>query len=358
MNKDTPWLLFECHEDEFGYTAGAELAWYTPLRPIGYDNIADYLDSRKAPKHRKHIAALLERYGCTTIESFLCITHALSLNDTFWVKTPDSPLCWAQVSLYRNEFDELVSRAAFDGVISATELSSTSPEFGTDGAYAKCWQRENGTIYLYKSGSDTHEIEPLSEALATQLADILCPNAVRYALVRYHGRPASKCALFTDEQHGLAKASALPIENRRSPAALLTYAAQLGDADTMRRMFLLDALTLNIDRHLGNVGFLYDNDTMQILRMAPVYDNNRSLLFQFDDDQLMQHLDWCIRQCQPRLGGDFIKTAQAVLTDELRQELKNLVGFRFTPLAAFPADSPRLTLLSEAVNRQLRAILQ
>ena len=48
MNKDTPWLLFECHEDEFGYTAGAELAWYTPLRPIGYDNIADYLDSRTA----------------------------------------------------------------------------------------------------------------------------------------------------------------------------------------------------------------------------------------------------------------------------------------------------------------------
>lgn len=229
-------------------------------------------------------------------------------------------------------------------MISATELSSTSPEFGTDGAYGKCWQRENGAIYLYKSGSDTHEIEPLSEALATQLADILCPHAVRYALLRYHGRPASKCALFTDEQHGLAKASALPIENRRSPAALLAYTAQLGDEDAMRRMFLLDALALNIDRHLGNVGFLYDN--------------NRSLLFQFNDDQLTQHLDWCIRQCQPRLGGDFIKTAQAVLTDELWQELKNLVGFRFTPPAAFPSESPRLPLLSEAVNHQLRAILQ
>ena len=64
MNKDTPWLLFDCYEDEFGFTAGKEIEWYTPLRPIGYNNIGDFLDARKAPKHRKHIAELLKKYGC------------------------------------------------------------------------------------------------------------------------------------------------------------------------------------------------------------------------------------------------------------------------------------------------------
>ena len=150
MNKDTKWLLFDCYEDEFGFVAGKEIEWYTESRPIGYDNIGDFLDARKAPKHRKHIAELLKKYGCESIENFLKLTHALSLNDTFWVKQPESTLSWNDVSLYRNEFDELVSNAAFDGVISSTTLSSTSPEFGTDGAYAKCWQRENGTAYLYK----------------------------------------------------------------------------------------------------------------------------------------------------------------------------------------------------------------
>ena len=42
----------------------------------------------------------------------------------------------------------------------------------------------------------------------------------------------------------------------------------------------------NTDTHLGNFGALIDNDTMSITRMAPVFDNNRSLLFDMDDDQL------------------------------------------------------------------------
>ncbi len=77
----------------------------------------------------------------------------------------------------------------------------------------------------------------------------------------------------------------------------------------MRRMFVLDALILNIDRHLGNVGFLFDNDSMRIEGMAPVYDNNRSLLFQFDTETLEKNPEWCISKCEPRISGDFIKTA-------------------------------------------------
>lgn len=358
MNKDTKWLLFDCYEDEFGFVAGKEIEWYTESRPIGYDNIGDFLDARKAPKHRKHIAELLKKYGCESIENFLKLTHALSLNDTFWVKEPESTLSWNDVSLYRNEFDELVSNAAFDGVISSTTLSSTSPEFGTDGAYAKCWQRENGTAYLYKSGSDTYEIEPLSEYLATQVADILCRDNVKYELAFYHGRLASKCKLFTSERFGLVKLSALPVSNRRNPAAFLKFAEQYGGEDLMRRMFVLDALILNIDRHLGNVGFLFDNDTMRIERMAPVYDNNRSLLFQFDTEAIEKNPAWCISKCEPRVGGDFIKTAQAMLTDDLRAELKNMAGFRFKEPENIDVPKDRLDALSKIFNLQLNKILK
>jgi hypothetical protein len=358
MNKDTKWLLFDCYEDEFGFVAGKEIEWYTESRPIGYDNIGDFLDARKAPKHRKHIAELLKKYGCESIENFLKLTHALSLNDTFWVKQPESTLSWNDVSLYRNEFDELVSNAAFDGVISSTTLSSTSPEFGTDGAYAKCWQRENGKVYLYKSGSDTYEIEPLSEFLTTQVADILCRDNAQYELTFYHGRLASKCELFTNEQFGLVKMAALPVSNRRNPAAFLKFAEQYGSEDLMRRMFVLDALILNIDRHLGNVGFLFDNDTMRIESMAPVYDNNRSLLFQFDTEALEKNQAWCISKCEPRVGGDFIKTAQAMLTDDLRAELKNMAGFRFKEPENIDVPKDRLDALSKIFNLQLNKILK
>ena len=48
----------------------------------------------------------------------------------------------------------------------------------------------------------------------------------------------------------------------------------------------------NTDRHLGNFGALIDNDTISVIRMAPVFDNNRSLLFDMDDDQL-KNTEWC-----------------------------------------------------------------
>ena len=52
----------------------------------------------------------------------------------------------------------------------------------------------------------------------------------------------------------------------------------------------------NTDRHLGNFGALIDNDTISVIRMAPVFDNNRSLLFDMDDDQL-KNTDRCIGTC-------------------------------------------------------------
>lgn len=54
---------------------------------------------------------------------------------------------------------------------------------------------------------------------------------------------------------------------------------------------------------------------------------------------------------------DFIKTAKGMLTDEIRQELKNLDGFRFMPHSDIELPEERLNRLSEIVERQRRAIL-
>ena len=251
--------------------------WYTDLRPIGLRSLTAWLERRKAPKHRKHIEQLLEQCGCIGLEGFLRVTHALSLNDTFWMKGVQDTLCWADVSLYRNAFDALIAQAAFSGIIRAETLSSTSPEFGTDGYYAKCWVREEEGIYLYKAGSDTYEIEPLSEFLACQLAEQICPKAVHYDLDFYHHKLISKCRLFTDEQRSLIKISDFP-DHPTTVAGLLRFYTDLGAEDALRRMFVLDALILHTDRHLGNFGMLFDNQTMALHGAAPVFDHNRSLL--------------------------------------------------------------------------------
>ena len=121
-------------------------------------------------------------------------------------------------------------------------------------------------------------------------------------------------------------------------------------------MCILDALILNTDRHSGNFGVLSQNDTMQAQRMAPVFDNNRSLLLDLDDDQL-KNTEWCIRHCSPRLGVDFVATAKGLMTDAIRNDLKNLRTFCFEQHPSIPAPQERLDRLTEIVQRQLREIL-
>ena len=362
MNKDTPLLAFTCRKNEFDETELQVGQWLSGPRPIGLPveisapALAAFLERRKAPKHRQHIQELLRRFDCEDLGGFLRVTHALSLNDTIWVKQSGSTLAWADVSLYQNEFDELISEAAFDGTIGSTELSSTSPEFGTDGYFAKCWVREEGGVFLCKSGSALHEIEPLSEYLAYQLAEVICPSAVPYDLDLHHGKLVSKCPLFTDERVGLAKAARVFGGMEKTIPELLAYFESIGSGDDFRRMCVLDAVILNPDRHYGNFGVLFDNDTMQILRMAPVFDNNRALLPELDDQQLLEP-DWYIGRCTSKLGRDFLTNARGLLTDEIRTDLKNLDGFRFSQHPEISASQPRLDALSDIVQSRIHTII-
>ena len=57
------------------------------------------------------------------------------------------------------------------------------------------------------------------------------------------------------------------------------------------------------------------------------------------------------------IGKDFLVTARGLLTPEIRTDLKNLQGFRFTPHDRIAAPQERLDALSKIVNAQIKAIL-
>lgn len=355
MNRDEPWMMFETEYNEFGELNFRELEWYTELRPYGYTDLYSFTESRKAPKHRKHMEQLFEKYGCSDAEGFIRTTHSLSLNDTFWIKETDSTLRWREISLYSSDFDEIIARTAFDGYDGVSEFSSTSPEFGTDGYYAKCWKKENDIIFLCKGGSMAFEIEPLSEFLASQIAEQICPEYVKYDLAFLHGKLISKCELFTSEKYGFVKASKI-FGERKTVSELLKYYESRGCGSQFRRMCILDALILNTDRHFGNFGMINDNMTMEIKAAAPVFDNNRSLFFDLDNDQLKNY-EWYLKKLKPSFGSDFITTARGLLTDEIRSDLKNMTGFRFRNHTDICADSERLEMLSDIVCGQIKKIL-
>lgn len=359
MNKDVPVAIFECNRDFYNEVEFSAIKEVSDKLPIGFEDIGQWIKNRQAPKHREHIEALLKSCGCYDLEGYIRVTHGLTLNDTFWVKPLGSNLQWKDVSLFRNEFDETIAHIAFEGGLYGEQFTTTSPEFGTDGAFAKCWIREADQIFLLKRGSTGARntgLEPYSEMYASQVADKICLDHVPYEVVKYRGKLASKCPLFTSEQRGFVPIYKC-ISGQPGIRKFMEYFQRIGCEDSFRRMLVLDALILNTDRHTGNFGMLFNTDTLEPVKMAPVFDNNQSLL-PYAEEQDFKNLDAYLSSRPTRIGNDFNEAAHMMLTPAIRADLRNLQGFRFNKDTQYALPEERLKTLENIINMQIRNILQ
>lgn len=359
MNKDNVVKNFKVVYDQYNDFKFIEDTMCYSSLPIGYKDIHNWLSNRQAPKHREHINELLVKCGCDNLDGYIRITHALTLNDTFWVKPITSPLTWDKVSLYKNKFNEVIARIAFEGGMHGELFSSTSPEFGTDGNYAKCWIRDkNDDIYLVKGGSEGARNtgrEPFSECYASQIASIVCKDSVNYEMTMFHNKLASKCKLFTDEQYGYVPASKF-FSNQVTTADIEKFYSQYDMLDDFRRMVVLDALIINVDRHLGNHGVIIDNDSMEIKKMAPIFDNNLSLCPGAEIEDFVD-MNKFLSGVKPKIGNEFCEIAKKMLTPQIKADLKNLKYFSFKPLGDYDMSDARRNILNEILHKQLNGVL-
>ena len=342
MNKDVKLLSFRTETGVLG-TKITETALYSDRRPHGWAGIEQWIEARNYAKHKDHFRSMLKEWQMDTPDGFLRISHALSLNDTLWVKPESSPLHWDDVSLYSNQFDDVAATTAFETGLHGLQLSSTSPEFTSEGTYPKCWRREPGGIELYKTGLTGFSnagLEPYSEFMAAQIAGMMQGlHSVEYGLTKFKGRLCSTCELFTDESTGFVPAYKLfPRNTPSNMAHTLDFCRDLGFEREFSDMIVLDAVTFNQDRHLGNFGFLIDNDTFEIKAFAPLFDFNRSMLCFATEADL--ETDAALADYFERndvghmLGGDFVEVAQAFMTPERKARMPRTVSlpshFRYT----------------------------
>ena len=71
LNKDTPILQFETRYGMLGEVILEETKYFEENKPVGFENIQDWLEHRRAPKHRKHIEKLLHECGCDNLEGYI-----------------------------------------------------------------------------------------------------------------------------------------------------------------------------------------------------------------------------------------------------------------------------------------------
>lgn len=323
-NKDTVLAVFKWEDDD-----SASLVKNNGLPKFISNDFSAWLESRRPPKHREHMHRLLGQLGLTTLRSIIDYSHGLSLTDTLWVASDSFDARWEDVSLFRNEFDDTIARTAFDGGLYGLPISTTSPEFGTDGMLAKCWVRNNdGVIQLIKAGTSgacNAGNEPYSENLAHQVLDRLGYAHIPYHVKRFRGQLVSVCDLFTSETGML-----LPIYRYydfRSIQRLLELCTEDGIVEGLAQHLIFDYLSWNTDRHAGNLGVILDADTFELKRFAPIYDNGCSMLNYWNgEDDVKEY----VKTCGPSLYNSFeqgLKMGCRVLKG--KHNIEKLINFKF-----------------------------
>lgn len=364
MNKDREAALFE-ERILLGVPSYTMAEQYESYLPYGFLSMDAWLENRPAAKHRRHIRELMKQCGCDTVRGYIDIMHATSLNDTFWVKDAASDLRWEDVSLYTNEFDDVVARVAFDGNgLYGIQFSPTrlSPELETSGNYPKCWVRRDGDILLLKAGSEGYANaggEPYSEKFVSDLLDVLGYEHVSYSLERFHGKLATSCSAFTSEETGFIPVSSYMIEKgyAGSLSDIIRSMEETGCLSVFFHMLAVDAVCVNTDRHIGNFGFLVDNDDGRIRGMAPIFDHNLALL-----PGMMERDDWkktILSECDTAFRTDFIETAKESVRmfPDIRTDLISLRHFSFED-PGFDCPSWRLDAVNRIKEFQLDRILK
>lgn len=367
MNKDRVISSFEIKRDEnFPDISRFEIVEVSGKLPIGFKDINVWIETRKGSTHNAHLQLIMKRLCCYDNEGFISATHAASVNDAFWIKNAEENLSWKQISLYHNQFTGAVSELAFVGA-EQNDISFPfrSPELTCDGSFRKCFRKENkvgefgSDIFLYKRGGETgNGFEPYCEALASEIAGVISPdNSVSYSPVKLYEKPASRCNLFTNEKYGYASFRKITGGQKRTLSDTFSFFEEIGSEQFFREMLVTDALCFNQDRHSGNYGVLFNNDTLDIIGIAPIFDMNVSLLPNVSTEDF-KNIGDILCGYTPKLGEDFTRLGQMGINDAIRDRVKDMCDFSFSFRGddVFPAE--RVKRLEELVRQQAKAILR
>jgi len=290
------------------------------LFPLGLQNLSDreletairnWLDSRITMLGRRLAARIrnLPNPAPWNPLRLVAVTHGLSLNDVFWMRENGEHLSWADVNLYSRPFSRELEGVLLTGK-AVDEMEGLSPDFTLDGRMRKSWMRDSRGTFLVKSDRRCGILsQSMCEWFAAQAAAVFGISHVTYDLrpVGKNGYPASECPMFTTEDTGFVKASQVFSFKGFKRDALTLHT--LGDvrlheamADAFGRkayedMMAFDFLIGNIDRHLGNYGWLVDNHSGDPVGIAPLFDHGKA--FFADEPAVPEDVeDWIRTEAQ------------------------------------------------------------
>lgn len=344
-------------------------------------DIDDWIKLRPCSAGRGKVLALAKLMQIDDSADYVEITKAISVTDTFWVDSREYPTTWEEINPYSNRISRIIADIAIDGISGyrGGNLASPSPQFKLGGSADKCVKRISGKegIHLLKScgemrkAQEINVVRPYSEFFASKFIDFIGiqGNTVEYWVEEKHTlngliKPYSVCKIFTNEAVGLVeyKDSIYKDMEILELAKYLRDTGKTKDLYTLTDMLMIDSIILNIDRHSRNIGFLVDNESLSIIGVAPIYDNDCSLGSTISlceksfDDAFNEIKEYHL----PKTNiGDYDEQALSVMNKWWYNKLKQLDGkVKLEKGSLTGISQNRVDFINYLINRRIKEILQ
>lgn len=381
MNKDDLLLVFYKISVGSGYIFNIDEASIQKIPP-NFRDINTFLSSRTIIANRDSIERILSNIGLSERFDLALANYGISMNDTLWIKRADDKMTWDKINPYNKE--RVFELAWFCSDKDKSNLHVGRPEYSTDGNFPKCWVKQDGVDKLIKCGSSgayNAGLEPFSEVLSCQLLEALdYKKYVPYELceidytkfgykflnskymkeivsptIEDNIRIASVCDSFTNEQIGY-----VPMRYYSEGSSYQELLQKADFCNDLSVMLLFDCLSLNVDRHTGNFGYLVDNNNFNTIEFAPIFDSNLALA-PYWVPSLDGNLNSYAATCSSKFGNSFIELGAFILQNrpDLIEKVRAVAKyFKFKTTEPYSFKLARLEALSTLVRTQAILILK
>lgn len=256
-----------------------------------YNAVIEFLSGRVLPLSRENAKKIYQLFNFEQLQDdvskskIALVCKAVSLLDNYWIKNIGDTLSWAQVNLRSNSLSDIVAQVSLHGSSLSLQGKVHTPELNGQGAYAKAWFREDDELYLHKLGNNGSSWESKVEVMVSNILDKCNVNHLKYEEGFSNDKMTCKCKCMTNDNlsilSGMEFISYCNANGLDSDKEIMRI-----DPDSIYKMWIVDYLICNGDRHGMNWGFYYDSNSMDILGCHPLYDHNNAF-----DIELMKNED-------------------------------------------------------------------
>ena len=305
MNKNKKVFDF-IYDDEEHLIIGFERNYkenedYAPIGLIKDDSIDKNLfnkwwKNRQIPASRNRLKEVLHNSNIYNEDNFDLLdskAYCLSLSDQYWVKKVDEKINWEDINFFDNEFSLDIGKILFDGGKTSLKLNLNTPDMTSNGNYEKRWKIINGDRCLIKAGGKILNQEPFNELIATKLYERILneDEYVKYDIAFDNGRAVSICKNFITKDTELVPAwkineyyEFIENENKYEHYIRCLNNLKIPNANLLvDKMIICDFILANKDRHFNNFGVIRNVETLEFVKVAPIFDNGCSLWFDEND---------------------------------------------------------------------------